>query len=175
MFKRGKKGQNAWNFGQNFQKGQVIACDNRIGPVHTLFWVIRAETLDISYFFRSSHPNVFCKKNIFRKISWNWLESTWAAALFIREELKNGQNLFYCDFLSKAFLQNTFIRLPLDFCSKDLPSPIKWEVHSEPCHTSKIELFAKIVDGFQPLTFFVKSSIFDVWQGSKYASTIQDD
>ena len=56
-----------------FEKGQVIAFDNRLGPVHTLFWVIRAETLDISYFFRSSHPNVFCKKKYFEKfheIDW---------------------------------------------------------------------------------------------------------
>ena len=43
-----------------------------------------------------------------------------------------------------------------------------------------MEIFAKIVDGLQPLTFsakgfqplniFAKRSILDVWQGSEYAS-----
>ena len=33
-----------------------------------------------------------------------------------------------------------------------------------------MEIFAKIVNGFQPLTIFAKSSILDVLQGSEYAS-----
>ena len=33
---------------------------------------------------------------------------------------------------------------------------------SEPSQTSKMELFPKIVNGFQPFTIFVKSSIIDV-------------
>ena len=36
------------------------------------------------------------------------------------------------------------------------------EPHSEPCQTLKMELFAKIVNGFQTLTVFAKSSILDV-------------
>ena len=32
-----------------------------------------------------------------------------------------------------------------------------------------MELFAKILNSFQPLTIFVKNTIFDVRQGSKYA------
>ena len=31
--------------------------------------------------------------------------------------------------------------------------------------------FAKIVDDFQPLTIFTKSSILDVWQGPEYVSS----
>ena len=42
------------------------------------------------------------------------------------------------------------------------------EVYSETCQTSKIERFAKIVHGFDPLTIFKKFSILDVWQGSEY-------
>ena len=38
------------------------------------------------------------------------------------------------------------------------------EAYSEPCQTSKMELFKKIVN------IFAKRSILDVWQGSKYAS-----
>ena len=33
-----------------------------------------------------------------------------------------------------------------------------------------MEIFAKIVNGFQPLTIFAKSCILDVLQGSEYAS-----
>ena len=44
------------------------------------------------------------------------------------------------------------------------------EVYSKHCQTFKMEIFAKIVNGFQPLTFFAKSSIVEVWQGSEYAS-----
>ena len=33
---------------------------------------------------------------------------------------------------------------------------------------SKIELLAKIVKGFQPVTIFTKSSFLGVWLGSEY-------
>ena len=36
------------------------------------------------------------------------------------------------------------------------------EAYSQPSRTSKIELFAKIVNGFQSLTIFAKSFILDV-------------
>ena len=43
--------------------------------------------------------------------------------------------------------------------------------YSEPCQTSKSEeRFAIIVNGFQPLTIFVKRTTLDVRQGSEYAS-----
>ena len=48
---------------------------------------------------------------------------------------------------------------------------IKWFIlksYSEPCQTSKLERFAKIVDGFKPLTIFAKRSILDVRQGYEY-------
>ena len=35
-----------------------------------------------------------------------------------------------------------------------------------------MEIFAKIVDGFQPLTILAKSSILDVWLGSEYVSRV---
>ena len=35
-----------------------------------------------------------------------------------------------------------------------------------------MEFFTKILNGFQSLTFFLKSSILDVWQSSEYASEI---
>ena len=43
------------------------------------------------------------------------------------------------------------------------------EVYSEPCQTSKIEHFVKIVNDFQPLSIFVKRSILDIWEGCEYA------
>ena len=46
------------------------------------------------------------------------------------------------------------------------------EAYSEACQTSKVELFAKLVTGFQPLNVFRKCSILDVWLSSEYASEI---
>ena len=46
------------------------------------------------------------------------------------------------------------------------------QAYSEPCQTSKIERFAKIVNVFQPLTTFAKRTILDVWQGSEYPSEL---
>ena len=46
------------------------------------------------------------------------------------------------------------------------------EAYSEPSQTSKMDSFAKIVNGVQPLIIFAKHSILDVWQGSEYASEV---
>ena len=42
--------------------------------------------------------------------------------------------------------------------------------YSEHFHTSKMEHFEKIVEGFELFTIFAKSSIFNVWQSSEYVS-----
>ena len=44
------------------------------------------------------------------------------------------------------------------------------EAYSETSGTSTMEFFAKIVNGFQLLTIFAKSSLLDVRLGSEYAS-----
>ena len=41
--------------------------------------------------------------------------------------------------------------------------------------SNKMELFAKIVNGFYPLTILTEHSILDVWQDSEYASTNIED
>ena len=45
-------------------------------------------------------------------------------------------------------------------------------VYSNPCQTSKMERFAKLVNGWKQLTIFAKSFILDVEQGSECASAI---
>ena len=42
------------------------------------------------------------------------------------------------------------------------------EAHSEPCQTSKMEDFAKIVK------IFSKNALLDVWLGSEYASAFNE-
>ena len=42
--------------------------------------------------------------------------------------------------------------------------------YSEPSQTSKMELFAKIIDGFQQSAIFDKNSNFDVRLGFEYVS-----
>ena len=46
----------------------------------------------------------------------------------------------------------------------------KIEAYPKPSQTSKMDLFAKIVNGFHLLTNFVKSFILNVWLGSEFAS-----
>ena len=46
------------------------------------------------------------------------------------------------------------------------------EAYSGPCQTSKMEVFAQILNGFYFLTIFLKSSILDVWQDSQFASKV---
>ena len=45
------------------------------------------------------------------------------------------------------------------------------QAYSHPCQTRKMEVFAKIVNGFQLLTLCIKISISGVSQGSKFVST----
>ena len=48
------------------------------------------------------------------------------------------------------------------------------ELYSEPCLTSKMESFAKIVNGLQLLTILEKISILNAGQGSEYASLVSE-
>ena len=70
-------------------------------------------------------------------------------------------------------------------CSKLLSDPLYSKYHEEignfgkthkvysaPCQTSKTGDFKKIVNGFQPLTIFAKSTILHVWQGFEHGSEI---
>ena len=45
------------------------------------------------------------------------------------------------------------------------------EAYPEPCQTSKMDCFV-LLTSLNLLTFFVRHSILDVWQGSKYTSVI---
>ena len=49
---------------------------------------------------------------------------------------------------------------------------IESEVYSELCQTSKVESFAKIVNGFKNITIFKRNSILEISdiQDSEYAS-----
>ena len=43
-------------------------------------------------------------------------------------------------------------------------------MYTEPCQTSKVERYAKIVNGWKTLNILAKSSILDVWRSCEYAS-----
>lgn len=45
-------------------------------------------------------------------------------------------------------------------------------VYSESCQISKVELFARIVNGFQALIIFAKSATLDICRGSEYFSAV---
>ena len=82
----------------------------------------------------------------------------------------------------KIEFQNSIRRLSFLYRRPDIktvrinpcdPLILKSETYPEPWKTSEMELFAKIVNCFQPLTISVKSSISNVWQGSEYTSEIR--
>ena len=60
-------------------------------------------------------------------------------------------------------------RLKMTICDKYSSS----EVHSEPKQTSKMERFARIVNGWKLLAIFIKSCILDIWLGSEFVLTLQ--
>ena len=43
---------------------------------------------------------------------------------------------------------------------------LKWLAFLKPCQISKMKLFLKMVNSFQPLTIFARRSLLDVWVGS---------
>ena len=47
-------------------------------------------------------------------------------------------------------------------------------MYSEPYQTSKMEHFAKTVNGWKPLTIFPHCSALDLWQGSEHTSESKD-
>ena len=53
-------------------------------------------------------------------------------------------------------------RFPIEFRIKSPYKSNYTEDHSQPNQISNMEHFAKIVNGFTPLTIFAKSSILDV-------------
>ena len=111
------------------------------------------------------------------KISQNSLENTCAGVSFLIDLQKWPQQMFSCKFCeifkntifkrkspvaaSKARhwnWNNGYLQIVACYC---MP---KSETYSEPCHTSNMERFVKIVNGFQlkTLTIFTKHSILDV-------------
>ena len=54
-------------------------------------------------------------------------------------------------------------------CRLSMPTKAA-EAHSEPIQTSKVDLWAKIINGFQQLAVLAKSSTWDIWLGSECAS-----
>ena len=47
-------------------------------------------------------------------------------------------------------------------------------LYSEPTQTFKMAIFAKIVNGFQPLTIFAKKPILDLWLCFENGSVLYD-
>ena len=52
------------------------------------------------------------------------------------------------------------------------PFAMSRESYSESCERSKMELFVKMISGFQPLTIVAKSFILEVQQGPEYDSVL---
>ena len=73
------------------------------------------------------------------------------------------------------FLHNTKLKKKKKNCliARDFCTLYVTETYSEPCQTSKMECFEKIVNDFQLLIIFEKCLILDVGHGSKPVSALQ--
>ena len=86
------------------------------------------------------------------------------AQVFSHEFSEVSKNTFFTENLWRTAVKNTRLHL----FSKLLYT----EADQQPCQTSKMKVFAKIVNVFQPLTIFAKTFILNVWQGSEHTSGI---
>ena len=59
--------------------------------------------------------------------------------------------------------------IPVTFVVKLRFAMVDKQKRTQSCQTSKMESFAKIINGFQSLYIFAKSYILDVLQDSNYA------
>ena len=101
-----------------------------------------------------------CKSETLQDQGWNPDETP--ALIFSYEEhwqLNISQGSENC---VVSLLINLLLTYLINFKLREL------EVYLEPCHTSKMDRFAKIVNSYKPLTIFAKRSILDIWQGSEY-------
>ena len=82
---------------------------------------------------------------------------------------KGENSLFGVNTISSlAYSKRSCVSL-VELLQKDLSNP---EAYSEPCQTPKIKYFAKIINAWKLLTFFVKHSIFNASQISEYVFVI---
>ena len=123
--------------------------------------VIRNQKGYINYhlavaFYRSSHPEVFCKKGVSQKISQNSQD-----CYFIEKEtLEQVFSCEFCEFFkSIIFIEHCFSGGCFSFYN-----PFK---HLWCC------FFVEIVDGFYPFIICAKSLIIYVWQGPNYSSGLK--
>ena len=72
----------------------------------------------------------------------------------------------YCD----EFVRSQYCYNKQKLPGLSLSFKLNLEAHSEPSHTYKIELNAKIVNGCKQLTSLAKRTILDVWLDSQYSS-----
>ena len=63
-------------------------------------------------------------------------------------------------------LDDVFLGVGIMGCFLDL----EMDLYSEVCQASEVEIFSKIVHGWNLWTIFSWSSILDVWHGSEYAT-----
>ena len=78
--------------------------------------------------------------------------------------------LVWDEYYNEFGIYQTFQYIPLRTTKNNLSNP---EECSEPCQTSKMESFAKMVNSYwNLLTIFIKHSVLDASQSSEYASVI---
>ena len=81
----------------------------------------------------------------------------------VRQGSKYASDVFATSLTHIPFVPHTLV---------ELGSLIHAEAYSKPSGPYKMEIFAKIAHGFQPLTIFAKTSLLDVRMSSEYVSDV---
>ena len=132
------------------------------------------------FFFKNRHLEVFFGKDVLKRLvntfSTNFpfvcplktLGKLWFSDVFSGYKMEHQSKVGYVHRKIILYYKIVFMKNFAKFTGKCL----QWrpEVYSEPRRTSKMEFFEKIVNYFQPLIIFAKSSILDIRLGSEYAS-----
>ena len=95
------------------------------------------------------------------KLCWRFSRNSYGSAC--------GGNLCYC-LPSRMFSWECSGQY---FCGTSSAAKKSKETYSGPSRTSKMDLFVKIVNSFQLVTIFAKSSILDVQLGFEYVSELK--
>ena len=129
--------------------------------------------------------NIQTFENLVKEAEWEWnyqlnpffKKTARENCLLIRGFSPN--NTFSCFFnFSRHFNSKIIQNLGFDartislvflFVNPGFPVKFLEQVYSEPCQTSKMEYFAKIVYSLQVLIIFAKCTILYAWQGSEYS------
>ena len=118
--------------------------------------------------FTKTYADIVYLNSVFRICMYNTLNR------YIKYETYKQRNICFVQIFTGLWMCHIFSNSFLISISFYQRSAWYTKASLGPRQTSKMKLFEKIVDGFQLITNFWKSSILDIWQGSEYGAVLDE-